>query len=425
MTSKYQAAGINAHIYIYIYISLLFGFILFKMYMIFYPYISSYDSINQWNQIHGLLSYNRIHSIGHTIFLKGLLSIYDDFIIVVLFQLVGISAVYLLFSNYFLSKGFPLWSVAAVFAVSLITDSSAELIYFYPFKDTPAALCICLITLILIKYNEEYIISSFSSAVLGLALAWCWLFRLNGVIAFCVMGTYFVLSFIKRRYFRQLSLMLAAIILSVSFVNIYADKCLKPAEYENGFSIQVFASGIAAMVDSGELSDEELDKIDELISVDWMKSHYSRYYKNPLIWGHDDPPFAFDDPNLEIFNNKFVLDLGANKWEVVKLYFELMPKHLSVCIKDVFGSLLMMWNTPLMFPSSYLFQVVTIAFLAVSARLKLKDSIVFLPSLCNTVSIMISTITNESRYLLPAYMLMPVFFLYVVRKNSEYKEQKC
>ena len=99
------------------------------MYMIFYPYISSYDSINQWDQIHGLLSYNRIHSIGHTIFLKGLLSIYDDFIIVVLFQLVGISAVYLLFSNYFLSKGFPLWSVAAVFAVSLITDSSAELIF--------------------------------------------------------------------------------------------------------------------------------------------------------------------------------------------------------------------------------------------------------------------------------------------------------
>ena len=85
----------------------------------------------------------------------------------------------------------------------------------------------------------------------------------------------------------------------------------------------------------------------------------------------------------------------------------------------------MMWNTPLMFSSSYLFQVVTIAFLAVGARLKLKDSIVFLPSLCNTVSIMISTITNESRYLLPAYMLMPVFFLYVVRKNSEYKEQKC
>lgn len=408
----------------YVFLALLFGFTLFKIYMIFFPYGSSPDSINQWNQIHGLLPYNRIHAIGHTIFIKGLLSVYDNYIIVIIFQLFGIVAIYLLFSNYFLSKGFPVWSVAIVFALSLIADATSKWVFFYPFKDTPAALCICLITLILMKYSEEKKIGSFSSVILGFALAWCWLFRLNGIIVFCVMGAYFAFSFIKRRYFRQLSLMLAAIILSVSFVNIYADKCLKPAEYENGFSIQVFASGIAAMVDSGELTDEELERIDELISVDWMQNLYSRFYKNPMIWGNDDPP-TIDEPDLKIFNNRFVLDLGENKQQIVKLYFELMPKHFMVCIKDVFGSLFMMWKTYLMFTSSYFFLVATIVCLAVSARLRLKDSIIFLPSLCNTVSIMISTITNESRYLLPAYMLMPVFFLYIVRKNIEYGEQNA
>lgn len=408
----------------YVFLALLFGLILLRMYMIFFPYGSSPDTVNQWEQIHGVLPYNRIHAIGHTIFLKGLLSIYDNYMIVIVFHILWVMAIYLLFSNYFLSKGFPVWSVATVFAFSLIVELMAKWAYFYPLKDTPAALCICLTTLILMKYSEEKKIGLFSATVLGFALAWCWLFRLNGIIVFCVMGAYFSFSFIKHRYFRQLSLMLAAIILSVGFVNIYTDKCLKPAEYENGFSIQVFASGIAAMVDSGELSDEELERIDEFISVDWMQSNYSRFKKNMLIW-EIDGEISSDEPELEIFNNKFVLDLGANKQQIIKLYFELMPRHLAVCIKDIFGSIFMMWKTPLVFTSSYFFSVLMIVLLAVSARLKLKDSIIFLPSLCNTVSIMISTITNEGRYLLPAFMLMPVFFLYIVQKNIEYKEQNA
>jgi len=59
-----------------------------------------------------------------------------------------------------------------------------------------------------------------------------------------------------------------------------------------------------------------------------------------------------------------------------------------------------------------------IVYLVIKAHLKPRDLAVFLPSACNTVSIMISTITNEERYLLPTFMLMPVFFLYLVCKSQ-------
>jgi hypothetical protein len=36
-----------------------------------------------------------------------------------------------------------------------------------------------------------------------------------------------------------------------------------------------------------------------------------------------------------------------------------------------------------------------------------------LPILCNVVSILISTVTNEIRYLMPTFLLTPVLLLYV------------
>ena len=392
------------------------------LYQPYFPHGTTPDTQNQWDQIHGTLAYNRIHSIGHTVLLRALLSLWDDYTIVILFHITAVAFIYILFSQYFCKQKLRPVLIAAVFCLGLFFTCKFSAAYFYSWKDTPAAVCLAVVCFFLIRYRQAERIGSLGAFFLGLALAGCFLFRLNGIIALIVCGSFFLVVFLKKRHYRQLLTMLVSIALTISFINIYSDRVLKPADYKNGFSIQVFASGLAAMVDSGELSEEELAEIDEIVSVKWMRDVYGHnIHKYALIWGTDNSPEIQADKNLEIFNNQFVLDLGEHKAEVIKLYLKLMPKHLGVCIQDIIGSLYLMWSVPDVFLYSYPFVLLLLVYLVIKARLSLADCVVFLPSLCNTFSIMISTITNEKRYLLPMFMLAPVYFLYILMKSQQSK----
>ena len=389
------------------------------------PYMSSGDTINQWQQIHGELPYNRIHAIGHTILLKIILSIYDSYTAVIIFHIIAVIIIYLVFSEYFSAKGFSFSFIAFIFCMGLFISCRYAKAYFYPWKDTVSAVCLSIVCYFIMKYTDNCKLSIKGALVLGISLAGCMIFRLNGIVAFTVCGLYFSISFLRRKNYRQLVAMLMSIVLSYSLVNVYAERVLHPEKYENGFSIQVFASGIAAMVKSGELSQEELEEIDHLISVEWMQENYqSTVYKLPIIWYPDGSEEIAEDSSLQVFNNKFVLDLGRNKWDVVALYFKLMPRHFMVCVRDVLGSLRMMWGTSPVFVYSYAFCALLLLYLSIKARLRPKDCAIFLPSVCNTISIMISTITNEERYLLPSFMLMPVYFLYILYKNKEHRKNE-
>lgn len=405
-----------------LFMAMVFIVILAIQYKPLYPSGSSPDALNQWQQIHGELNYNKIHAIGHTIFLKGLLNIYDGYLIVILFHLVGVLCVYLCFASRFRKKGFSIFALTMVFGLALISSSASSTAYYYPWKDTPYALCVCVVTLCLMDIQEHRLTLP-QAFLLGLALAWCQLFRLNGIIILLVCGCYFAIAFIKSKHYKHLALMMAAILLSVSFVNVYSAKVLKPTEYKNGFSIQPFVYGIAAMVDSGQLTQAEMDEIDALVSVEWMQENYATYAgRTDLIWKSDQDERILNDINLEFFNNGFVLDAGEHRAELIALYFRLMPKHLLICIKDILASLFVMWRCEEYFLKSYLFAFLLTVFMAIKAKLRFKDSIVFLPSICNTVSIMISTTTNEARYFLPMFMLAPVFFLYISQKKHEYQK---
>lgn len=411
----------------FILFAVLYAAVLIVLYIPVFPYISSPDAANQWQQLHGELSYNRIHAIGHTVFLKLLLFVFDDFTSVIIFHIIAISCIYALFSCYFLKKGFTFRLIAFVFCAALVVTTRVSEAYFTPWKDTPEALCLAVVLWFILRQLDAHEISDLSAAEcigLGMALAGCYLFRLNGIIALIVCGTYFTVSFLRKRCFSSLIAMLGAIFLTISSVNLYAEKVLKPVDMENGFSIQVFGSGIAAMVNSGELSEAELADVNALLSVDWMLETYKHpISKHLLIWLNDYSPEINENPDMEIFNNRFVLALGENKQEVIALYMKLMPRHFISCVKDVLGSIHIMWRTGPLFLCSYSFPVLLVLYIARKAKLSLRQYVVFLPSLCNTVSIMISTITNEIRYLLPTFMLLPVYFLYILMKNRDVQDQ--
>jgi len=399
-----------------LFLSVLILVILLVQWMPFFPHGSSPDTIEQWNQIHGIKNYNNIHAIGHTIFLKILLSIYDDYIIVIVVHIVSILLLYLYFADFFYSHGLSFHFIGFVLSMSLICFQPVTSAYYYPWKDSPSAICLAIITVIFAKFLLDGKVENRDALGLGAALAGCYLFRHNGIIALIVCGIYFMISFMRRKLFKQLSSMAIAVIVPIILVNLYSSSVLNPVDINNGFSIQVFGSGISAVVNNDTLTDEELQRIDEVLPVDWMKeNYYSPTSKNTLIWEKDACDEIINNPNLEILNNEFVIKMGENKLDVIKLYINLIPKHLPTLINDILGSTAIAWHVnSLFFVSSHIFIAVLFAFLKYKYRLQHNWWLVFMPCLCNTASIMISTITNEIRYLLPSFLIAPFFVLYTV-----------
>lgn len=389
----------------------------------YYPSGTSPDTRHQWGQIHGTLRLNDIHALGHTLYLKGLLAIWDDYAIAILVHILMISLLYGLFAHYFAGKGIPLgWMLLAV-ALFTACESPTRT-YMYPWKDTPYTFALGILTLMLVYLLDSRIKFTWLKAVLtGISLAYAYLFRLNGIVVLLFIGIWLLVWYLKRRDFKRLLCTVLAAGICFAGVNFYGYGILKAESPKNGFSIQVFGSGLAAMVTQcgKELSAEERGEIAQILPVHWMIEYYEPWTTRKMIWTYEthDPEGIFDDPNMEIMVNNFVLALGEHRNEAIRLYFKLMPKHLAVCIRDVLYNTYQVWG----FTSSEQFFYCNIFLLVllmvgVGAVWKKKEItrrlIVFMPVILNAVSIAISTITNEERYLVPTFTLFPVLLLYLL-----------
>ena len=399
---------------------LLFGVILLVQYAFFFPYGKSPDTVNQWDQIHGTIPYNTIHAIGHTILLKLLLSLWDSYVFVVLVQMAAVLLLNLAFVRFFTARGVPFAPVVFALAMGLIWTGAATKAWFVPWKDTPAALCICLVTLILARYLEDGRLSLPRAACLGLLLAGCFVLRLNGIVALLICGGWALGAFLKKRQFRQLAAFLLGIALVIGGVSLYSARVLHPERSDNGFAIQIFGSAIAAVVHEDELTPEEEQELEALLPVDWMRENYgSAVDKRDLFWRQDASPRIAEDPDLAVFNNEFVIRMGENRNAVLRLFFRMLPRHFLTMAKDVLGSMAAVWGQQvLFFAGSHVFWAVFLACFALRKKLDRRDWLVFLPCICNTVSIMISTATNEMRYLLPTFMLAPFFLLFILLRTK-------
>ena len=397
--------------------------ILLICYRFAFPYIRSGDTTSQWNQIHGIEPYTTIHAIGHTIFLKVLLSVWDSYIFVILVHIAALTALYLCLSDYACTKGIQPWFSCLLCSLALIWTIAATEAYFAPWKDTPAAICLCLVSLLTARHLDGAGLTVPRALLLGIALAWCALFRLNGLIAVLVCGLFFLLSFLKRRQGRQLAAFLLGLTVSFGSVSLYSSLVLHPASPENGFALQVLGSGIAAVVHDDPITDSEREEIDSLLPIDWMQSHYTNIYsKRSLFWDRDLCARILEDPTLAIMNNDFVLHLGDHKLEVIQLYFRLLPHHFRTMFFDALGSCSLIWSqeTPL-FVTNPLFWAALIAVLACQSHLPLYKCAVFLPCICNTISIMLATATNERRYMLPSFLIAPFYCMYLVEQAPQQK----
>lgn len=396
--------------------------VLLMMWSLSFPYHASPDTRYQWAQIHGEFPYNNVHSFGHTLLLKLLLDIVDNYGFVIIVYILMLAALYGLFAAYFARRGAPLELLAPVFVgcacCKFVLDPT-----FAPWKDLPYSFCTGMVTLLAMRWVDEP--DSFRDrgiwrcAALGLSLAGCLLMRQNGIVILLILGAYFLVALLRRRMFRGALAGVTAAVIALTSVNGFAYRAMDvQTSRENGFPYQVFASGIAAVVHDADTTQDELERIDEVLSVDWLRGHYAILDRHAsLIWDHDDWYEQNEDPALAVYNNRFVTELGRKHDEVVKLYFELLPRHFSVCAQDVLINTHMIWGHRRVGSIFYDNISLLIAlFLAYRLRRRHKRGalLVCAPVLLNVVSIAISTITNETRYLLPTSLLFPALLFYAL-----------
>ncbi len=314
------------------------------------------------------------------------------------------------------------FSVIIVTFVPFLMPKLTLALYTQPLKDLPYSFCVGIVTYLLIRFLESGSLRRGQSVALGVCLAFATLFRYNGIVVSIGVGLFFLIVFLKKRQFVSLLCSLAAATVCVAGVGVVSRGILHAETPENGFSMQIFGTGIAAVLaNDGNVTPEQSAELEEILPVNWMVEHYERWNARGLVWTQDfsgDAGELLSDPSMQVFNNAFIVAIGAHRADVIRLYAQLFVQNPLICLRELaYGSFAVWgWRTEsVQFYYTNVF-LLSVLLLALFARIRRGERgrfwLAMLPVLCNIVSILISTVTNELRYLMPTFLLAPVLLLY-------------
>lgn len=374
--------------------------------------LSAPDTVNQLMQARGEIPYSNVHTVAHTLLL-ALFSRLDPSL--GLYMLAGCTAaalLYGLFAGYLTRRGTP-YPLLLLALTPFLMPKLTVALYTQPLKDLPYSLCVGLVTYFLMRLIDEGRLSRAKAVLLGVSLAFCTLFRLNGAVVTLLVGAYFAGFFLKRGQWGALWRTLLSALVCVAGLSLFSAYALRAESPENGFSVQVFGAGIAAVVaEEGEMSDAQTAQIEQTLPMEWMQSRYAPWNARSLFWEQDET--ARGDARTAVFNNRFVLALGAHKAEAVRLYIALFFQNPLLCLREIAFGTYCVWgwqieSVQFYYTNSFLCCALLLACCARKSRRRL---FALLPIACNMLSIFVATVTNETRYLMPTFLLAPVLLLY-------------
>ncbi len=409
--------------FIEVFVAVFISLVAFWLYR-YYPSGISPDIIYQREQVLGNLPFTDIHAPFHTLIIMGFNSIRDSNNIIVLSNIFLISLMAALFADYFYKKGIDVKWLIVLYVI--FTFTKMTIYYMYPYKDIPYTLVLGMVTYLLMRIMDGAETKIVHSIVFGMLLTLCWYLRYNGIICTAFVSIYLIYMFIKKRLVKQLiAFILSFAILSVGIHFILYD-VMKCEHVENGFSVQVFGSGISSVVaHDGNITQDQLNEVDEILGLEWINENYDEWATKKLIWEVEtnDPNGFFKEPKNQVYNNFFVVGMGKHRSEVIKLYLSLFIKNPLICMKDFALNTYHIWGYENSFSNIFL---LSILLLATFVFWKGKNSkaywIVFVPVVANILSIAISTITKELRYLMPTTTLFVPLFLYVISAKSQMED---
>lgn len=387
----------------------------------YYPFVSHPDTLNQWQQIHGAAPYADLHAPFHTLVLKVLLKIRDNYGFVVQVQLVAVSAVYALLSGRLLRRGVP--SACLLAAALVCTGAHWCAAYMFVWKDVFYTVCLCFLTWQIMLALDRDALSVPLAALMGLTLAVICLLRYNGLVCLVFTLAYFAIVCVKRRLFKPLAALVCACAVALGAANavLYGPLgCQR--ETRNGTALHVAGAGIAAVVaQNGRISEEELAWVDQTLGVDWIRTHYSPWHAVNLVWTAEtnDPDGYFQSPANNALNNFFNVGLGEHKMEALKTYLSLFVKNPGICLRELAYGTWQVWGNFGLFSNAGITVTLLLALWVMRKKIDAARVLpVFLPFACNALSIAVSTITNEGRYLLPSFALFLPLLLYILSSKK-------
>lgn len=379
--------------------------------LLYFPFRPTTDVTDQLAQIE-TNSYSNLQPLGHTLFLRLCLTVFGSLSGAVFLQILMIALLNGLFANYLCRcQRAPYLLVLALTTIYLGLMPSS--LYMYPWRDAPYTFLIGVLTyyvLRLVDREHPLRLTVPHGLALGASLAWCMLFRFNGLVPVGLTLAFLVCYILRRGQWKPLIAIVCAMAASIGGLYGYAYGALKAESPPNGSPYQVFGSGIAAVVaNDGRITPEQYERIRAVLPVDFMREHYTPWHGENLLWVTEEVP-----------SNPLPGRLAANPGEVVRLYFELLPANLGICLRDILYNTFEVWGVMYLFSNATLLYMLFIAAAAAWSRRTWRAGWpVFLPVLGNVASIAVSTITNEIRYLLPTYALFVPLLVYILCGHAE------
>ena len=378
--------------------------------------------------------YSDVHPAAHTLFCKLLMNIYNSPATVIFFQILFLSLLTGYSFQYFYKNGVSIKVLIPILVIwSCLGPIRIVTCYFW--KDVFFAIALLLLTLIFVKIIDKKEKTSIVDLILaGVALTAITLFRHNGIAIYILAVIVFIYLTVK--YHKKMLIPIGFSLIAIILVKTAVYGYFEVTPNDNGTKYALPAKAIVSVVYyDGNYTQEELEKIEQLMPKENIKSFYDLEIGQSLLW----------------LKPSFGTTLEGKEKLIIELFTELFPKNVGIMLKDMAGSASLMLkfqyddkeenvnpilaranlmphfignNNWLNHNMNYLFLLIICMLILIKHR-QFESLLPFLPVLANILSIVISNISYESRYAYPTIVCTGVLIAYTIyslqktKKNTE------
>jgi len=306
----------------------------------FFPAAMSYDSVDQWHQM-VTFSFNDWHPPLYAVTMWLLTRLWFSPAAVAVFQ-IALQALAVCFALFTLGRlgasKTLLWSLALFFALFPVYGIYSVILW----KEVPYSVALLVLTVMLLR-----VLSSSGAALdlrlfqvgLGVILALIVLLRHDGLLPY--LGTVAALSVWVWKRPRRMLLVLSVSLGLIFVVRYPVYNALKVSRFQGSILAgKLYLFQIAAVVASGgSISPQERETIEETISFEAIREHYTPYTSDPML---NAPGVSWEWLNVE-----------GHRQELVRLWLELVRRHPAAIARHIQRNRSILWRV-IQFPDGYL-----------------------------------------------------------------------
>lgn len=295
----------------------------------------SYDTYNQTGQLRGTIPFNTWHPIGHTLFTGLLLSVWNNYAVITIFQIIFFAAITSSFYTALLKNGIKPQIIYAA-AVIMAALPSVGINVVTQWKDIPFTVGILWGTLILFRMSIEK--SYFSKLHDNVEFIMCMLvislFRFNGILAFAALLIFAFIYVYRGTKSQKRNCFIASLFILIIFftVNTIIPKKLDAVPNPAGMKLRPIYQGYSAMYVFGgedDLNPESRKLIETVSTPKQMNDFYNPYFADTI--SSNTPKFL---KNLSKISTK----------DALKIYLEALKAQPGVVLGDKFNLSVTMWS---------------------------------------------------------------------------------